>query len=358
MSRLFTGKQSTPQNNYQAIPRIDFEAQNAPQNYLCPEPLAAAVETAMLLGMPLLLTGEPGCGKSQLAYRVAWEMGFPGGKPLRYSVKSTTEAQDLFYTFDAVKRFQVAHKATVADEEMAGCNFIHYQALGLAILKAKGLQAIKTEAYGSLWVEANNPQLSQEPQPSVILIDEIDKAPRDVPNDILNEIEALSFRIPELALDKPIKLEKSDPRPLIIITSNSERELPEAFLRRCVYYHVGLPPFKSDNKSDVTVQSIIAARFQNRFAENSVFMRDALSFLAFLRLDERNFMKAPSLAEMLNWLDALDKHLRGIDTSKGLMQQEKGLVEELTATVLLKLKDDFQRANKLLDDWQKTRGKA
>lgn len=357
MNSFFTGQATAPTGACDKIPHLNMQAQNAPENYLCPAPLAAAVETAIILGMPLLLTGEPGCGKSQLAYRVAWEMGFPGGVPLRYSVKSTTEAQDLFYSFDAVKRFQVAHKNNASDGEMLSQNFIHYQALGLAILRAIGLQALEAQGHRALWSGANNPGIAAAPQRSVVLIDEIDKAPRDVPNDILNEIENLAFRIPELSLENPIQLgdSASDLRPIIIITSNAERELPEAFLRRCVYFHLDLPPFdnsdKALDKSTVTVEKIIAARFQKRFREHSPFMQSALSFLAYLRRDESNLIKGPSLAEMLNWLDVLAQRLAPLEENKTLNKQDEVIVTQATATVLLKLKEDYQRAGELLEDW-------
>ncbi len=365
MKKFFTGRATEPTNTNAIIPRLNLNAQTDPRNYLCPEALAAAVDTAILLGMPLLLTGEPGCGKSQLAYRVAWEMGFAGGKPLRYSVKSTTEAQDLFYSFDAVKRFQVAHQNDAnSSAAIASYHFVRYQALGLAILRAKGLNALENQGLGRLWGKANQPPgLSAAAQRSVVLIDEIDKAPRDVPNDILNEIESLSFHIPELDLDQPLQLEEEEntQRPVIIITSNAERDLPEAFLRRCIYYHMSLPPFDAHDPlakpGDVTVQQIIAARFQTRFSEQSPFLQSVLSFFRYLRQAERNLVKPPSLAEMLNWLDAFEKSVDTFDPARSLAdliasEDHRDWVQRLTATVLLKREEDQQQAVELLDHWQ------
>ncbi len=160
---------------------------------LCTDPeLAAAVDVALTLGMPLLLTGEPGSGKSGLADSLAWELGL--GEPLRFPVQSDTESRDLFYRFDTVGRFHAAQTRAPAESPAADAGrFISFEALGRAILLAKpvAIEAALGLPPGSL----GHPGA---PCRSVVLIDEIDKAPRDVPNDILVEIERMEFGVPEL----------------------------------------------------------------------------------------------------------------------------------------------------------------
>ncbi|MCP4658547.1 MAG: AAA domain-containing protein, partial [bacterium] len=156
-----------------------------PQNYLADRGLAKAVNVALMLGQPLLVTGEPGTGKTQLAYSLAWELGF--GEPLRFDTKSTSTARDLFYTYDALGRFQAVQSGAAAAEPLA---YLSYNALGVAVLRANDEESVAAHlpedfAHGG-------------PRRSVVLIDEIDKAPRDFPNDLLSELEEMFFRVPEL----------------------------------------------------------------------------------------------------------------------------------------------------------------
>lgn len=244
------------------LPAVDPDAMKDPSGYLAPPGLVAAVNVALELGMPLLLTGEPGCDKSRLADSLAWELGLNGGEPLRFVVKSDTEGRDLFYRFDTVGRFHAAqHEA----DRPEATRFISYNALGKAILHAKGPERSKRL---DLMTKARLYAIPPEGRRCVVLIDEIDKAPREIPNDILTEIEDLSFTVPELQQDAPICLDDDEQRnrPVVVITSNSERELPEAFLRHCIYYHIELPPFRQDLTGDepqggdgeaVTVERIV-----------------------------------------------------------------------------------------------------
>ena len=338
------------------LPLVDPDAMKDPSGYLAPPGLVAAVNVALELGMPLLLTGEPGCGKSRLADSLAWELGFGDGRPLRFVVKSDTEGRDLFYRFDTVGRFHAAqHEADRPD----ATHFITYNALGKAILYAKGRGRIRAQGLAIMTAD----QLAQIPvegQRTVVLIDEIDKAPREIPNDILTEIEDLSFTVPELFHDLPICLDDPDEkrnRPVVVITSNSERELPEAFLRRCIYHHVELPPFRQDLKGDeprggedevVTIERIVERRLGDRFAAGSLLLADALALFRYLRLPERNLQRRPALAELLNWLTYLASR-RGGD---GMRLAEHRDFRASVGTTLLKHRDDQLKAEDFIKAWQ------
>jgi MoxR-like ATPase len=254
-----------------------------PAGYLPDQALVDAVNVALLLRQPLLLTGEPGTGKSQLAASVAYQLGLD--PPLSFETKSTTIARDLFYSFDNIGRFRAAQTAGASSDPKL---FLTFNALGLAI------------------VLANSPEMVDSVLPpdfkhhgrrqSVVLIDEIDKAPRDFPNDILNEIERLYFRIPELS-NAQVSSEP-DYRPVVIMTSNSEKALPDAFLRRCIFYSI---PFPDDER----LERIILARLPERLVHGSPLLRDAISFFGHLRQDDLGLRKRPGTAELLNWLAAM-----------------------------------------------------
>ncbi len=213
--------------------------------------IEAAVDVAIGLGRPLLVAGEPGSGKTELGYAVARRLRI---KTLYFfAVKSSSEAGDLFYTYDAVRRFREAQLAeiraraalargAVFQEPEVG-DFIKYRALGRAILDAHPADAVKPLLKGK-----GHAALPPKPRRSVVIIDEIDKAPRDFTNDLLREIEDVSFRVPELQNDagEPDATPSGDSitpalKPIIIITSNEESQLPDAFLRRCVFLAIEFP---------------------------------------------------------------------------------------------------------------------
>lgn len=375
---LFHGSTEHKTKKYSEIKEVDFDRLTHPKYYKASKDLAAAVNVAITLGMPLLITGEPGSGKSQLARRIAWEL-FPEGedKILKFSVKSTTEAKDLFYTFDTVGRFHAAYTGRVLVQQQPvainnstdqggaplesnnidAVNFINYQALGLALLRAKGKQGVD-QIDETIMQQRQYLELPDTSVRSVVLIDEIDKAPREVPNDILTEIENMEFTIPELD-GIEIKLDKNrpDPRPIIVITSNSERDLPEAFLRRCVFFHVSFPPFdinSDQTNSQVSVRSIVQARFNQRFQEKSPLLDDVLAFAKHLRAKESKLSKLPSLAELLNWVDLLLK--MNLDVDQGLLQanHNKAQFIETVIPTLLKTIDDQAYARRIVGSWWET----
>ena len=226
-----------------------------PGRYLVDPGLRDACNVALLLGQPLLLTGEPGTGKSRFADALAWE--FRLEEPLAYAVKSTSQARTLFYHYDALRRYQDLQSGR-KPEEAPLSSYLPINALGQAIFNSLAPEELPEE------LRPLRPE--GEPRRSVVLVDEIDKAPRDFPNDVLTELEDLYFRIPELAetrLQANPKL-----RPLVVLTSNSERDLPDAFLRRCVYYHI---PFPDAQK----LAEIVALQLQ-AFPADSPLVREAI----------------------------------------------------------------------------------
>ena len=376
----FHGSINAPSNKITELPKHNPVQLNDPSLYQASPKLASAVNVALTLGMPLLLTGEPGSGKTELAERIAWELGFPEVGPnqqrvFKFSVKSTTEARDLFYTYDAVGRFQAAQMLQLEKDpqviakkkvSLHPAMYIHYQALGLAILRAKGFNSPDVRAIlpGHLkeWIP-------DSPQRSIVLIDEIDKAPRDVPNDILNEIVDYSFAVPELKGTR-ISLNSGDSteqlRPIVIITSNDERDLPSAFLRRCVFYHVPFPPFKKDLaehqngtvEQGITIEDIVLGRIGTPFSDWPPIQDEILSFCRYLRRSEL-IIKKPSLAEILNCLMVLSKfsvNQAGI-VKTGMWQPNTPYSQKVCST-LLKNKDDQQQFFALVKNWQEAKTKG
>ena len=187
------------------------ERRPAPRNtpYYLDGTLANAINAALAVDQPLLVTGEPGCGKSSLVWEIARQLGVDLDKGvIEFVTRSTSTSRDLFYRFDAMRRF---YDASVRDPRSADpSHYVDLQGLGLAYDRSA---------------------------PSVVLIDEIDKAPRDLPNDLLHEIDRREFVIAETGT----RLRPSAPF-FVLITSNGERRLPDAFLRRCVYAHIDFPP--------------------------------------------------------------------------------------------------------------------
>lgn len=222
----------------------DESAREHPAGYIAGDDLVCAVNTALLLGKPLLLTGSPGTGKSQLAERVAWEFNL--GPVQRFESQSLSEAMDLFYRFDlvgrlaAVEAFKAAQAVGEAPDRRAlsVARFLNFGPLGKAILRAAPEQHDRLRTLG---LPEDALKREPQPRPSVVLIDEIDKTSRDFPNDLLNSIERKEFVMRELA-DGLVRVPDDESlHPIVLITSNSERELPPPFLRRCIYYHIPDP---------------------------------------------------------------------------------------------------------------------
>ena len=332
------------------LPTIYHKRLTEPRGYLATPELAAAVDTAITLGMPLLLTGDPGSGKSSIAKSIAWEVLGEKEEPLSFTIKSDTRATDLFYRFDSVGRFH----AVEIQGDISPHKFITFSALGKAILQALPIEDVEKLLQEDKYVSKVHNGTQKR---SVVLIDEIDKAPRDMPNDILVEIESLSFDIPEMdahvTLEEKIKGDESKSevhrkyQPIIIITSNSERALPEAFLRRCVFHHIQFPPFYGDrNMSGVTVNKIVKSRIGERFKGGSEQLDQAISWFKYLRRKDHGIERKPSLAELLNWLEYLS------ESTSSNERLDKELLYDSTNNLLLKNVLDQEQCNEWLEAWQ------
>ena len=328
-----------------SLPTSRFDQLVHPAGYVPDPDLEKAVNVALLLGQPLLLTGAPGSGKTVLASHIAWKLGFADQSEyakaykkdysnyqdpvLKFETKSTSNATDLFYTYNSLGHFR--DKAGLGVE-----NFIHLNALGQAIL-----QANKSTGIEDRLKKFTGFVHSGEPKQSVVLIDEIDKAPRDFPNDLLNEIERMYFRIAEMNN----MTFSADPsmRPIVIITSNSEKNLPDAFLRRCVYYHI---PFPEDQR----LRTIISNRLPDFQIDNrplrqgeNILLDTSLTFFSALH-ENPNIKKSPSIAELLGWLTILtDLSQRG----EAFSDQPQKLFSD-TLSVLIKLSSDLKEAERMV----------
>lgn len=225
--------------------------------YIVSDELARAVEVAVHLERPLLVKGEPGTGKTLLAVHLAQSLGAPLH---RWQVKSTTKAADGLYVYDTVRRL---HDSRFGEGDVRDIRrYIELGPLGSAF---------------------------QNEMRTVVLIDEIDKADPEFPNDLLHELDTMSFTIPETRETIMAKH-----RPIVIITSNNEKELPDAFLRRCVFHFIEFP--------DPTLMDAIV-RVHHPDVE-ATLMRRALEVFFRLRGVE-GLRKPPSTSELIDWLAAL-----------------------------------------------------
>ncbi|ADB36650.1 AAA family ATPase [Spirosoma linguale] len=267
-----------------------------PANYLMDSRLQRAVELAIALDKPLLVSGEPGTGKTQLARHVASVLAeqtrgaqaafLP--EPIEFYTKSTASASDLFYSYDAVSHFR-------SKEQTDTSAFMDFTALGRARVLAHGRQSESLQVPRIQPLLDRCAGLADGPRSSVVLIDEVDKAPREFPNDLLNEMESGEFRIRELNFS--LKKAQNDARVVVILTSNFEKSLPNAFLRRCVFYHI---PFPDD-------QQLLAIVDLRLGLSQSPAVREALRrFRAFRDQAKQSSARVPSTAEFLDWLRVLN----------------------------------------------------
>ena len=256
----YRGDGSTPQGQ-------PAETRGERGRYLADPRLVTAVNTALIVGQPLLVTGEPGTGKTMLAWSIASELGL--GSVLEFHTRSDHQARDALYEFDYLLRLYHAQTKDVRAENLE--SYIRWQALGEAI---RGTDS------------------------RVVLIDEIDKAPRDFPNDLLDELDRMEFRVPELSQTFCAKQ-----RPIVVITSNSERQLPDPFLRRCIFHRLDFP-------SGERLQAILRERLSD--SNLSAHLIDVATRRFVQLRSVAGFEKLPSTAELIAWVRVL--HAAGVDS--------------------------------------------
>jgi MoxR-like ATPase len=231
------------------------------QNYIATDDLMLAVNASLTLKRPLLIKGEPGTGKTMLAEEVATALGMP---LLQWHIKSTTKAQQGLYEYDAVSRLR--------DSQLSGAE---------EVARVRDIRNYIVK--GVLW------QAFTAEQPVALLIDEIDKADIEFPNDLLRELDRMEFYVYETR-----ELVKAVHRPLVFITSNNEKELPDAFLRRCFFHYIKFPDAE-------TMQKIVDVHFPG-------LKKQLLSAAMKVFFDVRNLpglKKKPSTSELLDWLKLL-----------------------------------------------------
>ena len=317
-------------------PAVSLEALTEPIGYIADEGVRAAVNVALALGQPLLVTGDPGTGKTQLAHSIAFELGLP---LLVFNTKTTSSARDLFYRYDALRHFQDAQiRGAGAGTDASAESYIDYEALGLAILLAH-----EPGAVGDLLPEKHR---GTGPRRAVVLIDEIDKAPRDLPNDLLNEVEDMRFTVREtgrsFAADRAF-------RPILVLTSNSEKNLPDAFLRRCVYFHVPVP-------TPERLEEIVARRLgvempprdgaaggaaggngAGAAPQAGTIVRSAVAHFINVR-EKQGIKKKPATAELISWTRMLIDH--GLDVGRPLADESARLLR-VSYSILAKTQEDL-----------------
>lgn len=227
------------------------------EEYIASDELIRSVNIAAALKKPLLIKGEPGTGKTMLAQAIAKSLGM---ELLIWNIKSTTKAQDGLYVYDTVQRLYDSQFGAEGVDDIA--KYIRLGKLGEAFTRERQ---------------------------TVLLIDEIDKADLEFPNDLLWELDQMEFYIPETGVTV-----KAKERPIVIITSNAEKELPDAFLRRCIFHYISFPDAPM-------MEQIIRAHYPQM---DQKLIDGVLE--AFYRIrDFRGLQKKPSTSEVLDWIQAL-----------------------------------------------------
>lgn len=238
---------------------MSFDSFDGTSNYIVSPELREAVNVAVALQKPLLIKGEPGTGKTVLAEAIAEQLGL---ELITWHVKSSSRAQDGLYMYDTVQRLNDSRFGGEGVDVSEVRNYIKYGPLGRAIV-------------------ADTRQ--------ILLVDEIDKADMEFPNDLLHELDRMSFRVEETGETLVAK-----ERPIVIITSNNEKELPDAFLRRCVFHFIEFP-------DKALMERIV--RVHHPDVEEKL-LQEVLTRFYWLR-EQPQIRKRPSTSELVDWIGAL-----------------------------------------------------
>lgn len=261
------------------------------QDYVVSEELMRAVNISIALQKPLLIKGEPGTGKTMLAQAISTALN---KKLIIWNIKSTTKAQDGLYVYDVVQRLYDSQFGTSGVDDIA--KYVKLGKLG--------------EAF-------------QSEEQVILLIDEIDKADLEFPNDLLWELDKMEFYIPETK-----ETIQAKQRPIVIITSNAEKELPDAFLRRCIFHYIAFPEKE-------LMQDIVKVHFPDLEQHLLDQVMEAFYWIRSLH----NIQKKPSTSEVIDWIQALT--IGGMDVDK--------IKEKIPfAGVLLKKNEDLETMQKYL----------
>lgn len=254
-----------------------FDKFQGTHKYIVSEALRNDVNVAIALGRPLLVKGEPGTGKTLLAHNIALGLG---KELIVWNIKSTSKAHDGLYIYDTVQRL---NDSRFGDRDVSDIR-----------------QYIKLGQLGKSFAS---------PEQVVLLIDEIDKADLEFPNDLLNELDEMSFYVTEI--DETVRAKH---RPIVVITSNSEKELPDAFLRRCIFHYIAFP-------ASEMMEQIVRVHFPD--VESGLVQAAIKRFYQLRQIDD--FRKKPSTSELLDWIQALI--LAGVDHTS--IEQEMPFISAL-----------------------------
>ncbi len=274
------------------------------EEYVATSELQMAVNAAIALEKPLLIKGEPGTGKTMLAEQIAQSLDLP---LVQWHIKSTTKAQQGLYEYDAVSRLR---------DSQLGDDRVHD--IANYIMKGKVWEAFESE------------------KQTVLLIDEIDKADIEFPNDLLLELDKMEFYVYETK-----KIIKAKKRPIIIITSNNEKELPDAFLRRCFFHYIEFP-------DSVTMEKIVDVHYPN--IKNDL-VRQAMDIFFDVRKIP-GLKKKPSTSELIDWLKLLmaddlpDDILKNTDSKNAIPPLYGALLKNEQDVHLLEKLAFMHRANR------------
>ncbi|MFF0375773.1 AAA family ATPase [Actinoplanes missouriensis] len=251
--------------------------------------LASAVNLAISLGRPLLVQGDPGVGKTRLAHAIAYALGLPLEQA---HIKSTSRGRDLLYQYDAVRRLHDAQLRRWGGKGNDAREYVRLGPLGRVIARA------------------------HEGHRSVLLIDEIDKADLDFPNDLLRELDELAFTVDEVpGWGYAVPRDRPDLRPIIVVTNNEEKALPGAFLRRCVFHYIEFPDDPADLDAILTLHEVTRPD-----------LREAVIDMIG-RLRQIDFARRPGLSELLDWAGFLQavgmpaEEVAGLPYPEALLKQ-------------------------------------